>query len=178
MHHGYPEPSCIDRNQVGLTAQLISTSMSSSQHFYPQFGYLHPSFEFRRTMLVLVVALACGLLGIMEGLLFTTMGWQMNPRPSAPFQSDSVSKEVANEFAAVQAPTTDLQAPQHVESVPLPRERAPTRQCAEGTWPYYDEDCLFGPSTVRQHHRRTADRRRKPWCAGVFHGRNAQRCTF
>jgi hypothetical protein len=152
--------------------------MSSSQHFYPQFGYLHPSFEFRRTMLVLVVALACGLLGITEGLLFTTMGGHLNPRSDSPSPSDTASQQVANEFAAVEAGTVDLRAPQHVEDVPLPRERAPAAQCAEGTWPYYDNDCLFGPSTVRQHHRRTADRRKKPWCAGVFHGRNAQRCTF
>jgi hypothetical protein len=155
--------------------------MSSSQHFYPQYGYLHPSFEFRRTMLVLAVALGCGLLGIMEGLVFTTMGRQLNPRSVSPSPSETASAEIANEFAAVQATTPDLPASQHIKEVPLPRERALSaldKHCAEGTWPYYDEDCLFGPSTVRQHHRRTADQRRKPWCAGVFHGRNAQRCTF
>jgi hypothetical protein len=65
--------------------------MGSSQHFYPEFGYLGLSFDRHRAMWATVVAMACGAVGAGVGALALIGGQEFDfPPPRATVEPGCV----------------------------------------------------------------------------------------
>jgi hypothetical protein len=165
--------------------------MGSPHHFYPESGYLGPSFHHRRAMWATAVALACGILGGTIGLLVLITGRNLDDLPRQAIVDPGLA-ELWYDFAALQAAGTSGVSRPMAEArfVPVPEPAnagiagappgVPAKRCAEATWPFFDNDCLWGQSAEggRQdrHRKRIVARLKSPWCSGLRSKEGAYIC--
>jgi len=165
--------------------------MGSSQHFYPESGYLGSSFDHHRAMWATVVALACGVVGAGVGALSLVGGQEFDfPAPRATVEPGYA--ELSHDFAALQAavrpgidnPTggagnggapdsaeAGLAAPSDAAGTASAPATGAAKGCPQATWPFFDKDCLWGGTAGFGHddgpRRRIVRRLRSPWCSGL-----------
>jgi hypothetical protein len=171
----------------------------SSQHFYPESGYLGSSFDHHRAMWATVVALACGAVGAGVGALALIGGQEFDfPAPRATVEPGYA--ELSHDFAALQAavrpgignPTAGAGnggASNPAEAVAAPSDAAgaasaaasgAAKCCPQATWPFFDKDCLWGGTAGfgqdDRPRRRIVPRLRSPWCSGLRSNEGAYIC--
>ena len=164
--------------------------MGSSQHFYPEFGYLSPSFPHRRAMWATAVAAACGVIGGAIGLLAAMTGHGLEYLPPQTMVDPGFS-ELWYDFAALQAAGTSgmggstaevgfAPAPDTAGTSAAPPAADAGRRCAESTWPFFDNDCLWGKSAgdrrEERRHKRIVLRLKSPWCSSLHSKQGAYIC--
>jgi hypothetical protein len=159
--------------------------MGSSQHFYPEFGYLSPSFPHRRAMWATAVAAACGVIGGVVGLLALMTGRGLDyPTPQA--MVDPGFSELWYDFAALQATGASGPGRSTAESGFAPPPSAASaateaeKRCTESTWPFFDNDCLWGKAAAdrreERRHKRIVARLKSPWCSSFHSKQGAYIC--
>jgi hypothetical protein len=162
--------------------------MGSSQHFYPESGYLSPSFPHRRAMWATAAAVACGVIGGTAGLLAVMTGHNMPP-PQA--MVDPGLSELWYDFAALQVGTSGMGSstaepgfappPDSANGLATPSPAADAgKRCTESTWPFFDNDCLWGKSAAdgreERRHKRILARLKSPWCSSLHSKQGAYIC--
>jgi hypothetical protein len=160
--------------------------MGSLQNFYPESGYLAPSSRHRRAIWATAVALACGVIAGTIGLLSLLTGQSdFLPPRAAP---DPGFAELAHDFATLEphgtwsggnssAGTGNTRAPDaskagDVTSVAIGIEK----RCAESTWPFFDNECLWGKTGEERRRKRIVSRLKSPWCSGLHSKEGAYIC--
>jgi hypothetical protein len=174
--------------------------MGSSQHFYPESGYLGSSFDHHRAMWATVVALACGVVGAGVGAL-SLVGGQEFDFPASRATVEPGYAELSHDFAALQAavrpgidnPTggagnggapdsaeAGLAAPSDAAGTASAPATGAAKGCPQATWPFFDKDCLWGGTAGFGHddgpRRRIVPRLRSPWCFGLLSNEGAYIC--
>jgi hypothetical protein len=130
-----------------------------------------------RAMWATVVALACGAIGVVAVLIPVLTGHKFDPASS---QIDPALVELLYDFAALQGagmPSATAQAgfvpppePANTGTATPPLASQPNKGCTRATWPFFDEDCLWGnaDSGMREkRRRRIVARLKSPWCSGL-----------
>jgi hypothetical protein len=162
--------------------------MSSSQHFYPKWGYLSPSFHLRAVRAT-VVALLCGAIAGAALLVAAVTGHKFD-HTSHQEAADPRFDELWYDFAALQGAGTSgatrdagfVKAPEPVNTgtAAPPSASPPTKHCAQGTWPFFDNECLWGDlaegATPDRRRKRIAARLKSPWCSGLHLNYGAYFC--
>lgn len=145
----------------------------------------HPLFEPRRAAWAATVALGCGIFGAVVGLLSLTTGYDFDLRPPQDPLNIAYADELAYDFAALRPPrngeTDGAASPsvtQHTRATLSDAAPATAREnrCAEGTWPYFDESCLWATAEPKRHRGRVALRLKSHWCAGPLHRQSFYSC--
>jgi hypothetical protein len=155
----------------------------SSQHFYPESGYLGSSFDHHRAMWATVVALACGAVGAGVGALALIGGQEFDfPAPRATVEPGYA--ELSHDFAALQAavrpgignptagagnggasnPAEAVAAPSDAAGAASAAASAAAKGCPQATW---QDD---------RPRRRIVPRLRSPWCSGLRSNEGAYIC--
>jgi hypothetical protein len=171
--------------------------MRSSEHFNGDANYLVASHQFRRMMGATIAAAVCGVIGGAAGLLSLTTGHESDfpgapvasiSEPGAPVPSVSeYAHELAFDFAALQSaeivgsPTAVVgaaEAPAVVNAgvAPSSAEADLTARCAQGTWPFFDDKCLWGTTAQIGHRKRIVFRLKSPWCSSLHYPEGAYYC--
>src|SRR5271170_784244 len=165
--------------------------MGSLQNFYPESGYLSPSSRHRRAMWAIAVALACGIIGGAIGLLSLMTGHQFDFLPPQAAVEPGFA-ELSHDFATLEATATLGRGPSMAGAG---NARTPEssnagdaasvatgieKRCAQSTWPFFDNDCLWGKSgelrREDKRHRRIVSRLKIPWCSGLRSKEGAYIC--
>jgi hypothetical protein len=162
--------------------------MSSSQHFYPQSGYLCPSFHFGRAMWATTVAAACGVIGVAVGLFSLMTGHELDFRHYQAMSNAKYADELTYDFAVLKLPEaagaagpavvaggTQMPLPANVGIAVAPDDAGASKPCTEGTWPF-ESDCLWGAASQEWHRKRIVFRLKSPWCAGFKVTQGAYYC--
>jgi hypothetical protein len=162
--------------------------MGSSQHFHPEFGYLSPSFQHHRAMWATAVALACGVVGGTVGLLSLTTG-QGPDFLSSQATVEPGDAELRYDFAALgmsgggrpTAPAESAAVPDRANAVvAAPATANADKHCTQSTWPFFDNDCLWGKTAddgaAHRRRKRIVSRLRSPWCSGLHSKEAATIC--
>ena len=133
-----------------------------------------------------VVALVCGVIGVVAILVAISTGHKFDHAPS---QVDPALAELFYDFAALQAAGMPG-ATARVGFVP-PLEPAntgtatpsvasqPNKGCTRATWPFFDNDCLWGNAdsgTQERRRKRIVARLKSPWCSGLRSNDSAYFC--
>ena len=124
-----------------------------------------------------VVALACGVIGVVAVLVAVLTGHKFD---QASFQVDPALAELLYDFAALQTagmPDATAEAgfvpppePVHTGTATPPLTSQPNKGCTRATWPFFDNDCLWGSAdsgTQDRRRRRIVARLKSPWCSGL-----------
>jgi hypothetical protein len=151
------------------------------QHFYPELNLFHR----RRAMWATVVALACGVIGVVAVLVAVLTGHKFD---HASPQVDPAVAELWYDFAALQAagmPGATAQAgfvpePANTGTATPPLASQPNKRCTRAIWPSFDTDCLWGNTadsgTHERRRRRIVARLKGPWCSGLHSNDGAYFC--
>jgi hypothetical protein len=146
------------------------------QHFYPELNVGH-RFHHLRAMWATVVALACGVIGVVAVLVAVPTDHKFDQASS---QVDPALVELLYDFAALKtagmpsaiAPAGFVSAPEPANdgTAASPLGSQPDKGCTRATWPFFDNDCLWGSTVDRGTHerrrRRIVARLKSPWCSG------------
>ena len=124
-----------------------------------------------------VVALVCGAIGMVAILVAVSTGHKFDHASS---QVDPALAELLYDFAALQdsgmtSATTEVgfvPAPEPANTVTTPPLLAsqPGKRCTRATWPFFENDCLWGDAdsgTQERRRRRIVARLKSPWCSGL-----------
>jgi hypothetical protein len=157
--------------------------MGSLQNFYPESGYLSPSSRHRRAMWATAVALACGIIGGAIGLLSLMTGHQFDFLPPQA-TVDPGFAELSHDFATLEATGTlskgSSTAPTGAARAPDAANAGIEKRCAESTWPFFDNECLWGKTGRERRedkrHKRIVSRLKSPWCSGLRSKEGAYIC--
>jgi hypothetical protein len=109
--------------------------------FHPEFGYLVPSPQLRRVMLVALVAALGGALFGGAGVLALNARQDRAVAVDVPAVATAQIADAAMQPGAGFAPVADI-----VEPV-----AASAKPCAEQTWPYLDRKCVTGITSRFRH---------------------------
>jgi hypothetical protein len=146
------------------------------QHFYPELNLFHR----RRAMWATMVALACGVIGVVAVLVAVSTGHKFN-HASSQAVVDPALAELWYDFGAAQGagtPSATAQVgfvpppePVHTGTATPPLASQPNKGCTRATWPFFDNDCLWGNTaesgTHERRRRRIVARLKSPWCSGL-----------
>jgi hypothetical protein len=152
--------------------------MRLSEHFYPEWGI---SPHLRRAMWATRVALACGVIGVVAVVFAVLTGHKFD---HASFQAvvDPRLAELWYDFAALQGAGTPGATAQagFVPAPEPPLASQPNKRCTRATWPFFDDDCLWGNAaedgTQGKRRRRIVARLKSPWCSGLHSNDGAYFC--
>jgi hypothetical protein len=146
----------------------------------------HPFFHHHRVMWATVVALVCGVVGVVAILVAVSTGHKFDHASS---QVDPALAELLYDFAALQAagmPSATPQAgfvpapePANTVTAPPPLASQPGKRCTRATWPFFENDCLWGNAdsgTQERRRRRIVARLKSPWCSGLRSSDGAYFC--
>jgi hypothetical protein len=124
-----------------------------------------------------MVALACGVIGAIAILVAVLTGHKFDHASS---QVDPALTELLYDFAALQASgMTSATAqvgfirppePANTGTASPPLGNQPNKDCTRATWPFFDNDCLWGNAdsgTQERRRRRIVARLKSPWCSGL-----------
>ncbi len=149
-------------------------------------GGLNPAFH-RRAVWATTVALLCGAIGIAALLIAVVTGHKLDREPYQT-ATDLRFAELWYDFAALEGAGTlgataeagFVNVPETANTgvaVPLPGSQ-PSRHCAQGTWPYFENDCLWGDADrpPEKRRKRIATRLKSPWCCGLHLENGAYFC--
>jgi hypothetical protein len=118
-------------------------------------------------------ALVCGAAVLAIGLVGLATGRMLPQRATVEPAAKVISRDFADlgpagasSAAGLRAPTAAASSePVDVASASPSRE---ARRCAGATWPYFDQDCLWGNGEeAARHRKRVALRLKSPWCNGL-----------
>jgi hypothetical protein len=158
--------------------------MRLSQHFYPEWDI---SPHLRRAMWATMVALACGVIGVVAVVFAVLTGHKFDHASS---QVDPALAELLYDFAALQdagmpgatAPVGFVPAPEpaNTGTAAPPLTSQPDKRCTRATWPFFDNDCLWANTAdsgkQERRRRRIVARLKSPWCSGLHSGDSAYFC--
>jgi hypothetical protein len=147
----------------------------------------HPFFHHHRVMWATVVALMCGVVGVVAILVAVSTGHKFDHASS---QVDPALAELWHDFAALQAagmPGAAAQEgfvpapePANTGTASPPLASQPDTRCTRATWPVFDNECLWGNTADSETHerrrRRVVGRLKSPWCSGLHSNDNAYFC--
>ena len=132
------------------------------------------------------VALACGVIGAIAILVAVLTGHKFDHASS---QVDPALAELLYDFAALQASgMTSATAqvgfirppePANTGTASPPLGSRPNKDCTRATWPFFDNDCLWGNAgsgTQERRRRRIVARLKSPWCSGLRSNDGAYFC--
>ena len=132
-----------------------------------------------RAMWATVVALACGVIGVVAVLVAVSTGHKFN-HASSQTVVDPAWAELWYDFAAVHGagmPSATAQVgfipppePVHTGTATPPLASQPNKGCTRATWPFFDNDCLWGNAdsgTQERRRKRIVARLKSPWCPGL-----------
>jgi len=133
-----------------------------------------------------VVALVCGVVGVVAILVAVSTGHKFDHAAS---QVDPALAELLYDFAALQASgmmSATAQVgfirppePANTGTASPPLGSQPNKDCARSTWPFFDNDCLWGNAdsgTQERRRRRIVARLKSPWCSGLRSNDGAYFC--
>jgi hypothetical protein len=144
-------------------------------------------FRRRRVVWATMVTLACGIIGMFAVLVAALTGHKFD-HASSPV--DPALAELLYDFAALQAagmPGATAQAgfvpppePANNGTATPPLASQPNKGCTRATWPFFDNDCLWGNAaeggTQERRRRRIVARLKSPWCSGLHSNDDAYFC--
>ena len=132
-----------------------------------------------------MVALACGVICLVAVVVAVLTGHRFDQSSS---QVDPALAELLYDFAALQAAGTP-DATAHAGFVPEPANTdtatpplviQTNKRCTRATWPFFDNDCLWGNTadsgTHERRRRRIVARLKSPWCSGLHSTNDAYFC--
>jgi hypothetical protein len=128
-----------------------------------------------------VVALACGIIGVVAVLVAVSTGHKFNHAPSQTMVDPALA-ELWYDFAALQGagmPSATAQVGFVPEPVHTGVASQPNEGCTRATWPFFDNDCLWGNAdsgTQERRRRRIVARLKSPWCSGLRSNDGAYFC--
>jgi hypothetical protein len=135
-----------------------------------------------------VVALACGAIGVVAVLVAVSTGHKFN-QASSQAGVDPALAELWYDFDALQGtgiPSATAQVgfvpppePVHTATATPPLASQPNKGCIRATWPFFDNDCLWGNAddgTQERRRRRIVARLKSPWCSGLRSNNGAYFC--
>jgi hypothetical protein len=151
--------------------------MRLSQHFYPEWDI---SPHLRRAMWATMVALACGVIGVVA-VVFAVLTGHKFDHASSQAVVDPGLAELWYDFAALQGAGTPgataqagfVPAPEPVNTgtATPPLASQPNKRCTRATWPFFDNDCLWDNAAEggaqERRRRRIVARLKSPWCSGL-----------
>ena len=124
-------------------------------------------------------ALACGVIGAIAILVAVLTGHKFD-LPSPQAVPDPALGELLYDFAALQgtgmpgaaAPAGFVPAPEPTNNKTATPSLAsqPNKGCTRATWPFFDNDCLWGNAdsgTQERRRKRIVARLKSPWCPGL-----------
>lgn len=161
--------------------------MGSLQNFYPESGYLSPSSRRRRAMWATAVALACGIIGGAIGLLSLMTGHQFDFLPPQAAVEPGFA-ELSHDFATLEASGTlgrsssmpdagNARAPEAAKAGDAASVATGIdKRCAQSTWPFVDNECLWGKPGEERRRKRIVSRLKSPWCSGLHSKEGAYIC--
>jgi hypothetical protein len=149
----------------------------------------HPLFHHHRAMWATVVAVACGAIGVVAVLVAVLTGHKFD-HASSQAVPDPALAELLYDFAALQGagmPGAAAQAgfvpapePTNNKTATPSLASQPNKGCTRATWPFFDNDCLWGNTadngTQERHRRRIVPRLKSPWCSGLHPNAGAYFC--
>ena len=152
-------------------------------------SYIDHLFHRRRAMWATMVALACGIIGVVAILVAVLIGHRFD-HASSQAVVDPALAELWYDFAALQAAGMPGAIAQ-VGFVPAPETAnngtaspslasQPDKRCTRPTWPFFDNDCLWrnaaDSGTQERRRRRIVARLKSPWCSGLHSNDGAYFC--
>jgi hypothetical protein len=157
--------------------------------FLLEWSYLSPFFHRRRALWATTVALACGVIGVAAILFAVLTGQKLDRAPSQGVVDPGLA-ELWYDFAALQGAGTSggtaeagfVPAPEPVNTgtVKPPSAGQLNKRCTQGTWPFFDNDCLWAntadsgpPQRLRK---RIVARLKSPWCSSLRSNDGAYFC--
>jgi hypothetical protein len=147
--------------------------MAPLQNFHGS-GYLSLSSRHRRATWATAVALACGIFGGAIGLRSLVTGHQFDfPPPQAAV--DLGVAELSYDFATLEAKGSAT-APREGARPPDTTNAGIEKRCAQSTWPFFDNECLWGKVGEERRHKRIVSRLKSPWCSGLRSKEGAYIC--
>jgi len=160
--------------------------MRTSAHFNAEPNFLVTPHHFRRMTWATVAAAACGVIGGAAGLFSLTTGHEFDfPRAPVPSISE-YADELAYDFAALQgseitgSPTAVVSAAEvptaMTADVAPSSAEAVGKRCMQGTWPFFDDTCLWETAAQTRHRKRIVFRLRSPWCSNLYYSEGAYYC--
>jgi len=151
-------------------------------------SYIDQLFHGHRAMWATVVALACGVIGVVAVLVAVSTGHKFD-HASSQAVVDPALAELWHDFAALQGagmPSATAQAgfvpppkPVHTGTATPLLASQPIKGCTRATWPFFDNDCLWGSAdsgTQERRRRRIVARLKSPWCSGLRSNDGAYFC--
>ena len=149
----------------------------------------HSPFHGHRAMCATGVALACGVIGVLAILVAVLTGHKFD-LPSPQAVPDPALGELLYDFAALQgtgmpgaaAQAGFVPAPEaaNTGTASPPLASRPDRRCTRTTWPFFDNDCLWGNTAdngrQERRRRRIVGRLKSPWCSGLHSNDGAFFC--
>jgi hypothetical protein len=120
-------------------------------------------------------AMLCGIIvGVM--LLASVTGHKVDRAPHQE-AADLGFAELWYDFAVLQGAGTSgagfVKAPEPANTgiAAPPPAGQPNKRCSQGTWPFFDNECLWGNiadgATQERRRKRIAARLKSPWCSGL-----------
>jgi hypothetical protein len=163
--------------------------MGSTQVFRPG---PFPSFLHHRALLAAVVA-AVGGAGFAVGALLALIRGDFPPPRAAiapgyaELSHDFAALDDSELFAALGETAAPFKPPSETTITGAPvtgtavTAAAPARRaCGESTWPFFDQDCLWGDAGGAtqgvRHRKRIVSRLKSPWCSGLLSKEGAYIC--
>jgi hypothetical protein len=135
-----------------------------------------------------VVALACGVIGLVAVLVAVPTGHKFD-HASSQAVVDPALAELWYDFAALQGAMPGATAQEGFVPPPEPANTGtatpslasqPDKRCTRATWPFFDNDCLWGNTadggTHEKRRRRIVARLKSPWCSGLHSSDGAYFC--
>jgi hypothetical protein len=162
----------------------LSRSDSFVATLLPGIGLPNPFFH--RAMWATTVALACGVIGVVAVLCAVLTGHELD-HASSRAAVDPGLAELWYDFAALQAAGIPggasqarfVPAPEPEIATP-PAASRPNKRCTRATWPFFDNDCLWGNTvdsgTRERRRKKIVTRLKSPWCSGLHLNDGAYFC--
>ena len=171
---------------VGQSSQLTLQSVVAARAG-TGLSYIDHFFHRHRAMWATVVALVCGVIGVVAILVAVSTGHKFDHAPS---QVDPALAELLYDFAALQAvgmPGATARVgfvpplePANTGTASPPLASQPDMRCTRATWPFFDNDCLWGNTansgTQERRRRRIVARLKSPRCSGLHYNVGAYFC--
>jgi hypothetical protein len=167
-----------------LTLQSFVAALAGTE-----LPYIDHLLHRRRAMWATVVALVCGVIGVVAIVVAVAIGHKFN-HASSQTVVDPALAELWYDFAALQAagmPGAAAQAgfvpapePANTGTASPPLASQPDTRCTRATWPVFDNECLWGNTADSETHerrrRRVVGRLKSPWCSGLHSNASAYFC--